>query len=76
MLHIREHFLLIVFDCSFSSCRVFFIPISGSSWCKNCPMFFSKPFQTYFGRLQVVLCELKCFFLFFIFFENLIKNYK
>ena len=39
-----EHILFIVCDCS-SLCCLVFSHIAGSSWCKNCPMFFPKRLQ-------------------------------
>ena len=51
LLNMIEHFLFIV-----SQVVLFFLGggsrISGSTWCKNCPMFFPKFFQPYYGGLQ------------------------
>ena len=58
---------------------VFFLHISGTSWCQNCPMF-SQALQIYFGRLQVSFVvavwfkpfffELSCSVLFLLFLKR------
>ena len=55
--HDKTLFLFIIFYCGFPSCCVF-SPIPGSSWCKNCPIFFSRALSTMlWSSSGVVVCN-------------------